>query len=331
MDPKKNYYEILGVPETAGAEEVRKAFRRLAKKFHPDMNPGDKGAETKFKEINEAHEVLSDGKKRKEYDAIRKGVFTGGFGRGGASQEWPGGFGRGDVFGRPEVFDVEDILGDILGGGRSAFTPGGVGRDIQMELAVDFLGMAQGAEREVQYARPATCPICGGSGRGDRRICTGCRGSGVREVPERITVRIPPGAQDGSKIRIPGRGEAGRRKSGDLVIRLRMIPHPSFRRDGHDIHIDVPIHYSEAVKGAKIQVPTIDGLVTVTIPPGSSSGRKLRLKGKGVPMPGRAGRGDQYITLQVAVPRAGAARKEFLELVDRLAAYEDPNLRREWN
>jgi molecular chaperone DnaJ len=319
------------VPEAAGEEDIRRAFRRLAKKYHPDMNPGDKGAETKFKEINEAHEVLSDRKKREEYDAIRKGVFTGGFGRGGGPREWTGGFDRGDIFGRREVFDFEDVLGDLLGGGRSVFTQGGIGRDIQMELAVDFLDMARGAEREVQYVRPAACPICGGSGRGDRRICPGCRGAGVRETPERVAVRIPPGARDGSTIRVPGRGESGRRKNGDLVIRLRMIPHPYFRRDGHDIHLDVPIHYSEAVKGAKIKVPTIDGPVTVTVPPGSSSGRKLRLKGKGAPVPGQAGRGDQYITLQVVVPPSGDARKEFLDLVDRIAAYEDPNLRREWN
>lgn len=333
MDPKKNYYAVLGVPENAGEDEIRKAFRRLAKKHHPDVNPGDKNAENRFKEANEAHEVLSDRKKREEYDALRSGMFAGGFRSGG------GPFGRGGRpgFGRaedPGVFfgsggvSFEDVLGDFLrkggAGGRTA--PGG---DVEIELYVDFLDMARGAEREVRYLRPRACPSCGGTGRSGRKACAACRGSGSQEVQEQVKVKVPAGAQDGSRIRVAGRGEETSGGSGDLVITMRMIPHRYFRREGSDIFLDLPIHYSEAVRGAKIQVPTIDGPVTLTVPAGSSSGRKLRLKGKGVPAPGRSGRGDQYVVLHVAVPQE--ASTELLKLVERLAEFEAPNLRSGWN
>lgn len=332
MDPKKNYYEILGVPEGAAEEEVRKAFRRLAKKYHPDVNPGNKGAEAKFKEINEAHEVLGDAKKRQEYDALRKGAFFGGSGGRGPFAWQGGGAGPGDFGFRAETIDFGDILGDLFRGGGGRFEGAGFpGRDLHLEIAVEFLDMARGAAREVEYRRPRACAACGGSGRtSPRKGCPSCGGTGTTEAPERIKVKIPAGAADGSTIRVPGKGEeAGRGRSGDLVITLRMIPHPWFRREGNDILLDVPIRYSEAVGGAKIEVPTIDGPVTVTIPPGSSSGRKLRLKGRGTPVPGGAGRGDQYVVLQIVVPANRS--HEFLKLVERLAEHEDPNLRGRWN
>lgn len=330
MDPKKNYYEVLGVSENASAGEIRKAFRRLAKKYHPDVNPGDKNAESRFKEVNEAHEVLGDEKKRGQYDAMRKGVFTGEFGGGGPSP-WPGGFGfdpRGQARGEP--FDIGDILGDLFRGG-------GVGQeisrgsDLAMELPVDFLDMARGSVRELRYRRPRACPACRGSGRSGRRGCPRCGGRGTTEEDERIKVRIPAGAKDGSTIRVPGKGAEGigAGKSGDLVVRLRMIPHPFFRREGSNIVLDLPVSYSEAVKGEKISVPTIDGPVTVTVPAGSSSGRKLRLRGRGVPMPGTSVRGDQVVVVRVVVPKEQSS--EFLSLVERLAAFEDPNLRSGWN
>jgi molecular chaperone DnaJ len=336
MDPKKNYYQILGVPESADEGEIRKAFRKLAKKYHPDLNPGDKGAESKFKEINEANEVLSDRKKREEYDAVRKGVFTGGFGGGFGGRQaggpfgWGGGRqGRGSVFYQqgPEV-GLEDLFGDLLGGGRGATTFGGApGADVQVELPVEFLDMARGAEREVSYPRPKLCPSCGGTGRAGRRACPQCRGEGRVETLERIKVRIPPGARDGARIRVPGRGAegSGRGGSGDLFVQLKMVPHPYFRREGNDVYVDVPVRYSEAVRGAKIRVPTIEGSVTVTVPPGSSGGRMLRLKGKGVPQPGGGVRGDQYVVIRIAVP--SNASPEFLALVDKLAAFEDPDPR----
>jgi DnaJ-class molecular chaperone len=327
MDPKKNYYEILGVPENAKEEEIKKAFRRLAKKCHPDVNPGDKTAEGRFKEINEANSVLGDRKKREEYDAVRRGGFAG-------SGPFGGGVGFGFETGGPvyhsETVDFDEILGDLLRGGRGGFSAGAVqGRDVHMELPVDFMEMVHGAVREIRYNRPRACGSCGGTGRSGRKGCARCFGSGVMDSEERIRVKIPAGAQDGSKIRAPGKGEERPGRSGDLVLTLRMIPHPWFRREGSDILLDVPIHFSEAVKGAKIQVPTIDGPVKVSIPPGSSSGSKLRLRGKGVLAPGTTTRGDQYIILHVAVP--GSRSEEFVRLVDKIAEHEDPNLRREWN
>ena len=330
MDPKKNYYEILGVSEKASSGEIRKAFRRLAKKYHPDVNPGDKAAEGRFKEVNEAHEVLGDDRKRSQYDAMRRGVFTGEFG-GEGPYRWTGGFGfdpRGEPRGEP--FEFGDILGDLFRGGGLG-QEASRGADLAMELPVDFLDMARGAVKELRYRRPRACSVCRGSGRSGRRGCPQCGGSGTRHEDERIKVKIPAGAKDGSTIRVPGKGAEGigAGRSGDLAVRLRTIPHPFFRREGSDILIDVPVSYSEAVKGARIPVPTIDGPVTVSVPPGSSSGRKLRLRGRGVPIPGTQSRGDQYVVLQVVVPKERSS--EFLSLVEQLAAFEDPNLRGGWN
>lgn len=331
MDPKKNYYETLGLSEGASADEIRKAFRKLARKYHPDVNPGDKGAEAKFKEINEAHEVLRDPKKRQEYDAIRSGVFAGGGGSG--PFRWTGGpgidFGSGGPWG--QSVDLEDLFGDLLRGG-GAGQRFGRGSDLTLELTVDFLEMAKGAVRDLRYRRPRSCASCGGSGRSGRTRCAACAGRGQVESEERIKVKIPAGAKDGARIRVAGKGEGpgGSGPSGDLLILLRVLPHPHFRREGRDVLIDLPIHYSEAVQGARIPVPTIDGPVTVAIPPGSSTGRKLRLKGKGLPDPGKgAARGDQYVILQVAVP--GVQSKEFLDLVEKIRGFEDPNLRAGWN
>lgn len=330
MDPRKNYYELLGVSESAGADEIRKAFRRLARKYHPDVNPGDRAAETRFKEINEAHEVLSDPNKRAEYDALRRGAFSGGSREGGPFR-WQGGsgFDPGDLpYG--ESFGFGDAFGDLFRGGGFS-QPGARGPDLVMELPVDFLDMARGEVRDLQYMRPKTCPVCRGTGRSGRKACTACRGEGATEERERVKVRIPAGAKDGSTIRVAGKGAEGTGpgRSGDLVLRLRMLPHPYFRREGSDIYIDLPVNYSEAVKGAKIRVPTIDGAVTVTVPPGSSSGRKLRLKGRGVPAPRGASRGDQYVVIQIAVPKEQSGR--LLDLAEELKAFEDPNLRSGWN
>lgn len=327
MDPKKDYYRILGVPEGASTDEIRKAFRRLAKKYHPDLNPGDKAAEARFKEANEANEVLSDRRKREEYDAVRRGGFAGGFH--GAGPFGGGGFPPGGF--EAEPFDFGDILGDMLRGGGARFSRPGRGGDIRVEVSVPFLDMARGAIREIRYPRPRVCDHCGGTGRAGRRGCPACYGRGVTEVEERIKVRIPAGARDGATIRVPSKGEerAAPGESGDLLVELRMLAHPYFRREGNDIYLDAPIRFSEAVKGAKIEVPTIDGPVTVTIPPGSSSGRKLRLKGRGVQTPGAAGRGDQYVVLQVVVPKGHT--EELLRLVDRIAPFEEKDPRGHWN
>lgn len=321
MDPRKNYYEVLGVPEGASEEEIRKAFRRLAKKFHPDVNPGDKSAESRFKEINEANEVLSDRKKREEYDAIRRGAFAGAF-RGG-----PFGPGGGFGGGRAATFDLGDLFGNVFEGGETGFSFPGRGSDVRVEIAVDFLDMVKGAVREIVYRRPRVCAQCRGTGRSGRKGCPACFGRGVTEMEERVKIKIPAGARDGAAIRVPSKGEerSAPGASGDLVVSLRMLSHPHFRREGNDILLDVPIRFSEAVKGAKIEVPTVDGPVTVTVPAGSPGGRKLRLKGKGVPTPGTVERGDQFVILHVLVPRSRS--EEFLRLVDRIAEFEEPDPR----
>jgi molecular chaperone DnaJ len=327
MDPRKNYYEILGVPESASTEEIRKAFRRLAKKHHPDVNPGDKASEGRFKEANEAHEVLSDRKKREEYDAIRRGAFAGGDWGGGPSR----GPGRSTGGFRAEGFDLGDLLGQFLRDEGAGYSRQGRGGDLHVEVTVDFLDMIHGAVREIRYRRPRVCSECRGTGKSGRRGCPVCFGRGTAEIEERVKIKIPAGARDGATIRVSSKGEerAAPGASGDLVVELRMLPHPHFRREGNDVLLEVPIRYSEAVKGAKIQVPTVDGPVTVTVPAGSSSGRKLRLKGRGVPAPGTAERGDQFVVLNIAVPRNPPA--EFLELVERIAKFEDPDLRGQWN
>jgi len=327
MDPSKNYYETLGVPASATPEEIRKAYRRMAKKHHPDVNRGDKASEARFKEVNEANEVLSDRKKREEYDMLRRGAFTGGP-RGGG--EFRGG-GRPSGGFRPGSFDFEDILGQFLRNEDGGSSQKGRGEDIRVEVSVDFLDMVRGGVREVRYRRPRTCAECGGTGRAARRGCPVCFGHGVTETEERVKIKIPAGARDGATIRVPSKGEerASRGESSDLVVELRMLAHPYFRREGNDILLDVPIRFSEAVKGAKIQVPTVDGPVMVTVPAGSSSGRKLRLKGKGVPTPGTVERGDQFVILHVSVPKDPS--EEFLKLVDRIAEHEDPELRGQWN
>ena len=328
MDPKKDYYKILGVPEGASAEEIRKAFRRLAKKHHPDVNPGDKAAESRFKEANEAHEVLSDRKKREEYDAIRQGGFAGGFPgrrtvrrRGTRSRGVPGRVVRPRGSFRRRV---SRRRGAVLR------TPAG-GATSGSSCPSTSSTWSGGRSARSGIPDPACAGSAGEPAAPGRRGCPACYGRGVTESEERVKIRIPAGARDGATIRVPSKGEerAAPGESGDLQVELRMLAHPYFRREGNDILLEAPIRFSEAVKGAKIEVPTIDGPVTVTIPPGSSSGRKLRLKGRGVPTPGTAERGDQYVVLQVVVP--SERPEEFLRLVDRIAGFEEKDPRGHWN
>lgn len=364
-----DYYQILGVPRTASAEEIKKAFRKLARKHHPDVNPGNKAAEDKFKQLNAAFEVLSDERKRKLYDEFGEEAAKLGFDEkkaeqyrayraarasGGGMGGMPfGGGGGGGV-----EFDLGDILGDlfnraggggqvdmseILGGRAGARAPRPTpGEDITAELTIGFAEALTGVERSISLQRPGkcqrcqgsgqagtptTCTTCGGSGkvrrgggilggntggtcptcRGSGRAappCPSCQGSGVVEETARLTVKIPPGVQTGSKIRLAGQGAAGTRGGppGDLYIETTVTDHPLVRRDGDDLSMDLPVTVSEAMLGAEIRVPTFQGEVTVKVPPGSQSGRRMRLRGRGAPSLKGGQPGDLYLTLQVKVP-----------------------------
>jgi DnaJ-class molecular chaperone len=297
--PSTDLYQVLGVRREATAEEIRKAYKKLSKKYHPDSNPNDKSAAEKFKEVQEANAVLSDAAKREQYD--RFGSVGGAGGRGQPFQ-WPprggeSGHGEvdlGDLFGGG--VDLESILGGFGGGGgrRSTRTRARAGEDVSLEVEIPFTVAAEGGQHSVQFRR----------------------GSDV----ERVNVRIPPGVDNGSTVRLAGQGEPGTGggPAGDLMLKIKVSPHPWFRRDGNDLMIDVPITPWEAVLGAKVDVPTLtEGRVTLTIPPGTSSGMKLRLRGKGVPDAKTQQRGDQFVLIKIAVPQKPDERVK--QLYEQLA------------
>ncbi|GIU84688.1 MAG: chaperone protein DnaJ 1 [Acidimicrobiales bacterium] len=333
---EKNYYEILGVPENASQKEITRAYRRLARQYHPDANPGDPKAEEKFKEISAAYEVLGDEKKRKEYDEVRRLAASGMFGGAGGPT---GSF----------TFSAED-LGDLLSGlfgrmGRRGGAGAGPrrGRDLETELRLSFREAVRGVTTTVSVAgeaacstcagtgaRPGTvpkaCPTCGGrgvvsenqgffsfshpcqtcagSGRVIEEPCPECNGRGVVLARREVKVRIPPGVDDGQRIRVRGKGGPGRNggPDGDLYVRVRVDPDPVFSRSGRDLVVEVPITFPEAALGTTLSVPTLDGEpVKIRIPAGTPSGKTFRVKGRGIQT--RSGKGDLLVRVEVAVPR----------------------------
>lgn len=371
---QKDYYKALGVERAAKAEQIRKAYRRLARKFHPDVNPGNTAAEEKFKEIQEAYDVLGDEKKRQIYDQygfysdnIPPGgpgatYSTGGPGPGfdfsgfdfsdfGAAQERSGGFGSA----------FRDLFSQFFSRGRAAEPePEGParGRDIEHRLHLGFWDAIRGTTIRLSLTRAeacstckgtgsaggaaVTCSACGGSGKKTRqagamrfavpclecggsgkhrRRCAACGGSGQRRRPESFEVRIPPGVDTGSRVRVPGRGNAGVAGGapGDLYIITDVEPHTYFERKGDNIYVKLPVTITEAALGAKVEVPTIDGPTTIKIPPGTQSGQKLRLRERGAPSRRASARGDQFVEVQVVVPRVADERtKEILREFARL-------------
>ena len=369
MAEKRDYYEVLGIGKNATDAEIKSAYRKLAKKYHPDLNPGDKEAEEKFKEVNEANDVLSDPQKRQRYDqfgfagvdpnyAAANGGGAGGFG---------GGFGG---------VDLADIFGDIFGGGfgggfsgfgggsstRTANVPR-KGHDIQASVILTFEEAAHGCSKKITINRQDTCPDCGGTGaakgtspetcpdcggrgyvvtqqrtpfgvmqsqqpcshcggRGTiiRNPCKTCRGTGKTAARKSLEINIPAGIDDDQNIALRGQGDAGSNggPAGDVIVHVTVKADPMFERDGYDVTIHVPITFSQAVLGDDVEVPTVDGRIVQHIPEGTQSGTKFRLRGQGIQYLNGRGRGDQYVIVDVEIPKkVTRAQREALK------AFED--------
>ncbi len=286
---KRDFYEVLGVSRSASKDEIRKAYKKLARKFHPDVKPADPDAEKKFSEITEAYDVLSDEDKRKNFDQFGHG-FRGGSGGGGAGNPFQG-FGGGAGGAGGASFDLDDLLGGMFGGGgQGGGSPFGGGRRAQPRPQ-------KGVDAKADITIPFTMAVEGG----DYSLSVQ-QGS----KSERLSIKIPAGIDNGQTIRLAGQGGPGISggPAGDLLVTIEIAPHPCFRRDGSNLLVDVPLTPSEAALGAKIDVPTLtDGLVVLSVPPGTSSGAKLRLRGKGVRNPKTGDRGDQFVVLKIVLPK----------------------------
>ena len=346
-EQKRDYYEVLGVSKGASDDEIKRAYRKLAKKYHPDMNPGDKEAEAKFKEVNEAYSILSDSEKRARYDQFGHAGVDPNYGAGGPGGGF-GGFDMGDI-------DLGDIFGSFFGGGFGGFGGSASGRrngpqkgeSLRASLTISFEEAAFGWEKEINLNRTEECEACHGSGaepgttaetcpdcrgtgvvrvqqrtggfafsstapcsrcRGTGKIihtpCKACGGSGSVKKTKRVTVSIPAGIDDGQAISLRGQGNAGKNggPAGDLIVAVHVKPHPQFHRDGTTVLYEQPVTFYQAVMGAELEIPTIDGKVKYNLPAGTQTGTTFRLRGKGIPELRGRGRGDQYVTVRVQVP-----------------------------
>lgn len=329
----RDYYEALGVNTNASEDEIKSAFRKQARKYHPDVNPGDKSAEEKFKEINEAYEVLSDAEKRKRYDTLGPNWKAGEEFRPppGWQQESRVDFGdMGDIFGGAGGMGgagaggFSDFFETLFGGGRRAGRSrrGGAGfsmrgRDIEAEIELTLEEAHRGGRRSISLQVMESCPDCRGTGTKDgKAVCSTCRGAGVVQRPKTLEVTIPPGVRDGSVIRLAGQGEPGANGGppGDLLLRVRLRPHRLFDLTGdNDVQVELPVAPWEAALGARVSVPTLEGPVEMTIPAGTQAGQRLRLRGQGLNR--RDGRrGDQYAKLKIVnPPRLTSAERELFE------------------
>jgi len=362
----EDLYQLLGVSRGASEDEIKKAYRKLARKYHPDVNPGNKAAEEKFKQVSAAFEVLSNPEKRKLYDEFGEDAAKIGYDpkKAEALRAYRDAAARGGVPGRAsgmpdlEGFDLGDLFGDLFRGrgGRSGRRmedlfegdePEGPsrGEDLHAQVRLSLREAVTGTERGLSVTRPGkckkckgsghfgkpescptckgtgkirqgrgplsvsgTCPTCGGSGK-VAPPCDLCGGSGRVEETTRVTVKIPAGVQTGSQVRVPGQGAAGilGGPPGDLYLEAQVDPHPLVRREGDDLYVDLPVTVTEALLGAQVRAPTFTGEVTLTVPPHSQSGRKLRLKGQGVPSLRGNGRGDLYFEVKIRVPEKTSA------------------------
>ncbi len=356
----KDYYQILGVDRRANLAEIKKAYRKLARKYHPDLNPGDKSTEAKFKEIQEAYSVLSDPKKKSQYDQF--GIFGETPPGGGPYQTYSSGFESFD-FSDLGTSSFKDVFENLFGAGRQRTQQRAErGEDLLYTMRMGFLDAINGLKTRIQLTRTVACPTCEGTGyiqKGGERSCPACRGSGrtsaqrgfmkfsstcpycggtgvlpgqqcsacygrgsVQKI-ELISVRIPGGVNTGSKVRIPGKGNAGRNGGppGDLFITVEVDSHPLFKREGSHIYVKVPITVPEATLGAKIEVPTLYGRATIKVPPGTKSGQKFRLRDKGAPLPGRRSRGDQFVEVTIVPPPSNDERiRELMRELEKVAS-----------
>lgn len=313
----KDYYEVLGVKRDATDEQIRQAYRKLARKYHPDVNPGDKASEDKFKELNEANEVLSDPEKRKKYDQL------GANWKNGADFTPPPGWGQVNV----EYGDLNDIFGSsgfsdffesIFGGGRAntrtrARNRTERGQDAEAEMAISLEDAHRGGVQRVSIQGVRACPTCAGTGTASGVVCATCRGSGQVLSPRTLDVNIPPGARNDSVIRLARQGQPGQGggEAGDLFVKLKIRPHPLFTVSGDDITAEIAITPWEAVLGATIEVPTIDGKAEMKVPPGTQGGQRMRLRGQGLSKRG-GGRGDEYVKFKIVVPTHPSEREKEL-------------------
>jgi len=282
---KKDYYEALGLSRGASIDEIKKAYRKLARKYHPDMNPGDPSAEDKFKEVSEAYEVLTDPEKRKMYDQFGDAAFSPGSGPGTRTWTWQSGGGPAegfDFFGggaTDQYGSFSDVFSELFGARRSSVRRPRAGEDFSYTIQIEFMEAVNGGAKTVTL-----------------RTQTGT---------QQLTVTIPAGVNEGSRVRLKGKGGPGSAggPAGDLYIITRLKPHPYFTRNQDDIYVEVPVTITEATLGAQVNVPTVDGPTRLTIPEGTQSGQKLRLRAKGVPHLKGAGRGDMYAVIKIAVPK----------------------------
>jgi molecular chaperone DnaJ len=364
---KRDYYEILGVPKSAAADEIKKAYRKVAMEFHPDRNPGDKSAEEKFKEAAEAYEVLSDPDKRAQYDRFGHAGVGGAAGRGG-------GMNMDDIFSQFGDIFGDDLFGSFFGGGRSR-GGGGRGRgtrgsNLRIKLRMNYEEIAKGAGKTVKVKKYVLCNTCSGSGAKDKgsvQNCTTCSGSGqVRRVSntflgqmqtvatcptcngegstvtskcgsckgegrvyaeETLNIDIPAGVQEGMQLSLSGKGNAGERggPNGDLIVLIEEEAHAQLQRDGHNVVFDLHVSFPDAVFGASIEVPTIDGKAKIKIPAGTQGGRIFRLKGKGFPVINSYEKGDQLIHVNIWTPQqVSGEEKEMLEKMQKSKNFQ-PN------
>lgn len=338
MASQRDYYEILGIAQTAADDEIKRAYRKLAIELHPDKNPDNPRAEERFKQASQAYAVLSDPERRKRYDRMGHAAFVG---EGGAG---------------PEAVDF-DAFGDLIGGLFGDMFRGKRGRkpkDLKYELRVRFEEAARGCEKSIELTRNVTCTTCGGTGsakghppppvcaacrgKGEvryqrgllpaTRVCNACKGTGkqithpcptchgegVAPKREQLTVTLPPGVEDKSVRSVRGAGEQTQGGQGDLHVYVTVEPHPLFTRQGADVLCSVPVTYPQAVLGDQLEVPTLEGIVRMRLPPGTESGKVFRLRGKGIAVFGGVGKGDQLVTVNIEVPRNISAReRELLE------------------